>query len=195
MKNKWKSLFFLLALINITILIFFLLYIFSPAEQTKIIKEDIGTENAQFHVQTNKKDLGLLVNQYIAEQQDGPLNYQVSLDEYVNLTGVISIFTQKLQMKITFEPKVLENGDLLLQYEKMSIGRLRLPASLVLKYVGEQNRFPDWIVIQPNDESVYVKLQSMKLKSGLIVKANEFDLPKDNISFRLLVPIKKGASH
>lgn len=193
MKNKWKSLFFLLALINITILILFLLFIFSPADQTKIIKEDIGTENAQFHVQTNKKDLSLLVNQYIAEQQNGPLNYQVSLDEYVNLTGVISIFTQKLQMKITFEPKVLENGDLLLQYEKMSIGRLHLPASLVLKYVGEQNRFPDWIVIQPNDESVYVKLQSMKLKSGLIVKANEFDLRNDKFSFRILVPIKNGA--
>ena len=174
-------------------MIIFLIYISTPVEQTKIKKEDIKTEEVQLHVQTNKNDLCRLVNQFISEQPKDPIHYQVSLDEYVHLTGQLSMFNQKLQMKLTFEPKVLETGDLLLQYKKMSIGRLHLPASLVLKFVAEQYRFPEWIMIQTEDESVYVQLQNMKLKSGLIVKANEFDLSKDKISFKLLVPIKNGA--
>ena len=194
MKNKWKSLFFLLVFINITIISVILIYISSPVEQTEEFKDERRTDNVQFQVRTNKSDLNQIINQYIEDQQNGPVNYQVSIDDFVNLSGAIAIFNQKLEMKVTFEPKALENGDLLLQYEKMSIGRLQLPAALVLKFVDEQYQFPDWIIIQPNDESVYVKLQNMKLKSDLIVKANEFDLPNDRILFSLLVPIKNGAS-
>jgi uncharacterized protein YpmS len=150
--------------------------------------------NIPLHVQTNKQDLNQLINHYINDQQKGPISYEVVLDEFVILRGALTIFNQKTEMKIAFEPEVLENGELLLHYKSMNLGRLRLPASLVLKYVNEQYQFPDWIIIEPNEEYVYLRLQKMKIGNGLIVETEEFDLHNDRFRFRLLVPTEKGAS-
>jgi uncharacterized protein YpmS len=194
MKNKWKNLFFLLAFMNVMVVILILFYSLSPTEPTKIENEDSKMRNIPLHVQTNKRDLNQLINHYINDQQNGPIYYGVVLDEFVILSGALTIFNQKTEMKITFEPEVLENGELLLHYKSMNLGRLRLPASLVLKYVNEQYQFPDWIMIEPNEEYVYLRLQKMKLGNGLIVETEEFDLHNDRFRFRLLVPTEKGAS-
>lgn len=184
-----------MAFINVAVIIVLYVYITLPVEDSEINKKEERTENVPFQIQTNKHDLNQVIIHYVEEQQtNSPFDYQVSLDDYVNFSGTLSVFNQDIEMKVTFEPKALKNGDLILQQRSMAIGRLQLPASYVLKFVDERYQFPEWVDIQPNDETVYLNLQNMKLKSELKVKVNEFDLKNDRILFTLLVPTNKGAS-
>ncbi|MBT2677829.1 YpmS family protein [Bacillus sp. ISL-35] len=190
-KNKWKIGFFiLLGLIAASILLFWIL-ISMPAEKSK---EEPSSRNAAmddvaFHVSTNKRDLNRVINHYLEEEaKNSQFDYQVLLTDEVELYGTIPIFSQELELKLTFEPRALENGDLILKQRSISVGRLNLPVSTVLKFVRDSYHLPAAVEIQPKEERVYVSMQRLKLKSDIKVRVNEFDLKKNNIKFTLLVP-------
>lgn len=188
-KNKWKSLFFILAGMNVSVLAIIYIYITVPVENKPVKNKEMTSDRVSFKIETNKQDLNQVIKHYLKEQGEGPIDYLINLDDTVNLYGTFPIFNQNIEMKVTFEPHVLENGNLILQEKSLSIGKMQLPASTVLKFVNDQYKFPEWVTIQPSDEKVHVDLQKMKLKSDLKVKVNEFDLKNDQISFTLLVPI------
>lgn len=190
-KNKWKIGFFiLLGVITASILLFWML-ISLPAEESKIEpdKSNAARDDVSFHVSTNKRDLNRVINHYVEEEaKNSQFEYQVLLTDEVELYGTIPIFSQELELKLTFEPQALENGDLILKQRSISVGRLNLPVSTVLKFVRDSYHLPTAVDIQPNEERVYVSMQKLKLKSDLKVRVNEFDLKKDNLKFTLLVP-------
>ncbi len=194
MKDKWKKLFLILAGLNVVVIAIILILISLPSKDHPVKNKGFSAESVPFKIQTNKQDLNRVINHYLQEQEKGPIDYQVSLDKYVNLYGEFPIFNQNVEMKVAFEPKALKNGDLILEEKALSIGRLQLPANYVLNFVNERYHFPEWVTIQPDDEMIYIDLQKMKLKSDLKVKVNEFDLKKDQIKFTLLVPMDNGVS-
>ncbi|MDQ7864241.1 DUF2140 family protein [Peribacillus frigoritolerans] len=71
----------------------------------------------------------------------------------------------------------------------MQSGKMNLPVSYVMNLINERYNMPEWVSISPNDESIYVSLQDMELKSDIRVKAKEFDLKNDDISFFIDHPI------
>lgn len=190
MNKKWKKLFFLLLAINFIMVLSIVVLVNMPIKEIAV--PDIENENNQdvrFQVQTNKADLNKIINHYIEEEgMKSPIDYQVILQDEVELFGTVKVFTQDIEMKLTFEPESLENGDLILQQKSISIGQINLPVPFVLKFVRDQYDFPDWVSIQPNDELIYVSLQNMKLKSDIKVKVNKFDLKNDDLLFTLMVP-------
>ena len=113
----------------------------------------------------------------------------MQLNDEVELSGELPVFSETIDMKLTFEPKALENGDLILEQKNIFIGKLKLPVPLVMKFVRDSYQLPDWVTIQPNEERMYVSLQNMKMKSDLKVRVAEFDLKNDDIEFSLKVPM------
>ncbi|MCA1063080.1 YpmS family protein [Rossellomorea sp. AcN35-11] len=194
MKNKWKIGFFVLlggVLLGLAIIASM---IFMPIKDDTLPK-DIKNTNQEvgFNVDTNKRDLNLIIEHYIEEEGiKGPVDYSVELKDDVELKGSVPVFTSNLDFKLNFEPKALENGDILLKQKSISVGQLNLPVSYVMKVMRDSYNFPNWVKIQPNDEMIYVSLQNMKLKSDIKVRAKEFNLKEDNISFRLLVPVDRA---
>lgn len=190
MKNKWKTLFLILLAINLLVIVTLVVIINIPSFQDERRQDkDYHGEMVHFKIQSNKNDLNKIINHYIeSEGLKSPIDYKVLLDHEVELYGTIKVFTQDIEMKLTFEPEALENGDLLLKQKSISIGQLQLPVSYVLKFIRDKYDFPKWVNIQPNDEIIYVALQQMKLKSDIKVKVDKFDLPNDQILFTLMVP-------
>ncbi|HYK75107.1 MAG TPA: YpmS family protein [Pseudoneobacillus sp.] len=190
--NSWKKGFFLLLSINLLVLLFFVITIFLPAQNNKYDKQNSELNGyVPFLIHTKKDNLNQVINHYIKkEASGGPVEYQVVLGKEVELYGVIPIFSEEIQMKMTFEPKALENGDLILQQKSMSIGQMKLPVTYVLKFIADRYHLPKGVLIQPNEKLVYISMQKLKLKSDFKVKVNEFDLKKDNISFQFYVPTK-----
>ena len=47
---------------------------------------------------------------------------------------------------------------------------------------------PEWVIIQPDKESVYVKVSEMNIKSNFEVGVQRFDLDDNVIAFRIKVP-------
>ncbi|WML45003.1 YpmS family protein [Neobacillus sp. PS3-40] len=192
MKNKWKKGFFLLLGIDLLIAVLVISLILIPANEKK--KNNLPTSNkdaVSFYIKSNKNDLNQLINHYLKkEAADTPIDYQVHLGNEVELYGEIPFFSEKLNMKLTFEPKALENGDLLLKQKSIALGSLHLPVSNVLTFIRENYQLPAGVDIRPRDKLVYINMQNLKLKSDTKVKVNKFDLQKDDIAFTLLVPVE-----
>ncbi|MBY0096644.1 YpmS family protein [Mesobacillus maritimus] len=194
MKNKWKVAFFiLLGVVGILIVTLFIMAS-TPFNRPETDYKDVGItedEHVSFLVRTNKADLNKVINHYLVEEGfTGPIEYQVFVKDHVELYGTVPVFGQNLEMLLTFEPQALENGDLLLKQKSISIGALNLPVTYVMKIIQQNYKLPNWVVIEPNNESIYVSLQEMELKSDIKVRANSFNLKRDDISFTLWVPVK-----
>ncbi|MBP2241241.1 uncharacterized protein YpmS [Cytobacillus eiseniae] len=191
--NKWKKLFFLLIGILAALFILLLILINIPAEEEEYVQDYIKTENyVPFKIQTDKQDLNQLINHYLEKEGlTGAIDYKVLLNEEVELYGLIPVFSQDIQLKLTFEPQVLENGDLVLQQKSISVGQLQLPVSYVLNFIAKNYTLPKGVSIHPSEERIYVSLQNMKLKSEVKIKMDTFDLKKDDIQFTLFVPINQ----
>ncbi|MBT2685831.1 YpmS family protein [Bacillus sp. ISL-37] len=190
-KNKWKIGFFILLGLMAAAILFIWILIASPVEETKLEPGTNGSnqDDVAFNVSTNKRDLNRVINHYLEEEaKNSQMDYQVLLTNEVELYGTLPLFSQELELKLTFEPQALENGDLILNQRSISVGKLNLPVSTVLKFVRDSYDMPDAVEIQPKEERVYVSMQRLKLKSDIKVRVNEFDLKKDNIKFTLLVP-------
>jgi len=190
-KKKWKAAFLLLAGINIVILLALVLLIFLPAERSTSDSADAGNEEViPFQVTTNKEDLTLLINSYLEKEGlNGPVHYEVNLSDEVELFGYLPIFNSDIEMKLTFEPIPLENGDLTLKQKSISIGQLSLPVSYVMKFIENQYKLPTWVNINPDDETIDVHLTNMKIGDGMSAEVKEFDLENDRIQFNLLLPV------
>src|SRR3954465_4930581 len=116
MKNKWKIAFLLLLGINLLFAIVTLALVMSPSDgpQNSKLKVPMG-EQVSFHVKSNKNDLNKLINHYLkGEGAYSPIGYRVILGEEVELYGILPFFSEELNMKLTFAPRALENGDLVL---------------------------------------------------------------------------------
>ena len=106
-------------------------------------------------------------------------------------TGTLPFFSQELDLKLTFEPEALENGDLVLKQKSISVGSLHLPVSYVLKFIKENYKLPKGVDIQPNEKLIYVNMQQLKLKSDVEIKANRFDLQKMILLLQYLYLLNK----
>ncbi|MCL6571477.1 MAG: YpmS family protein [Bacillus sp. (in: Bacteria)] len=192
MKNKWKTGFLLLVGVNLFFTLVVILMLMSPFAETKN-SDELGLvgEHVAFQVKSNKLDLNKLINNYLkVEAADSPIGYRIILGEEVELYGTLPLFSQEINMKLTFEPEALPNGDLVLKQKSMSVGSLDLPISYVLKFISENYKLPNGVDIRPKDKLIYVNMQQLKLKSDMKIKANKFDLKNDDIAFTILVPIK-----
>lgn len=197
MNNMWKRLFFLLLSLNIGIILFFLVIFNFPrdGEIPSGVKER-EEDFVELHVQSNKGDLNRMINHFIEKEYGGsPIRYELFLRDEVEFYGTVIIFGQDVQIKLTFVPRALENGDLILKPKSISIGDLQLPVSYVLKFIRDQYEIPEWVFIQPKEEVIYFSFENMELKSNMKIKVRQFDLKKDDIRFTLMVPVNENDLH
>ncbi|WP_210365074.1 YpmS family protein [Bacillus sp. REN3] len=191
MKNYWKVGFFiLLGLVAAGIIGIFVLAA-APVDDSKLQKSKKASiaDDVAFEVKTNKRDLNRVINHYLEEEAKGSnMDYDVLLTDEVELYGTMPFFSDELELKLAFEPEALENGDMVLKQRSISVGRLRLPVSTVLKFVQKGYNLPDAVNIQPEEELVYITMDNLKLKSDIKVRVNQVDLKKDNIRFTIYAP-------
>ncbi|QXE01226.1 YpmS family protein [Terribacillus sp. DMT04] len=192
--RNWKKYFKVLAIANGIVLLLLLLLIFLPAfspapEPPKEAQFD-SSDSSEFTISSTKANVNELINAYIdKELNDNSDNYAVVLgDDAVELSGGITAFGIRIPLKMTLEPHVQENGDLILENKEISLGSLSLPNDKVLKYIDKYYNMPEWVSINPDEESIYVAVTQMELQNNLHVEVEQFNLPNDNLSFKLYVP-------
>lgn len=190
MKNVWKLMFFgLLAVILISsALIVFLLLRPVEGEQANATPSAAPEAGAEFEVITNREDLTIVANRFIEEELGGSIDYSVMFDDRVKLNGEIPIFSTSIDFQMSFEANALENGNLLLTQESLSLGAIDLPVSSVLKFIDDSYEFPEWVVMEPQNQQIVVQVTEIDVAQGLNVKTNQFNLEDDEISFSIYVP-------
>ncbi|MRG86317.1 YpmS family protein [Salinibacillus xinjiangensis] len=190
MKNKWKIMFYGLAGFNIFIVIWLLLLILLPINGEEIKKiEDIDKGEAEFTISSTKENINKLVNTYLDElSKHSDINYSINIGENVQLIGTIVAFDREIPLTARFIPEVQDNGDLILNLESISLGRLELPNKKVLEYVKKNYPMPEWVVVNPGDENIYAAVTQMEMKSNFNVRVEQFNLTDENLAFKITVP-------
>src|SRR5690625_5249782 len=194
-KNKvWKKRFYLLLAINGIIIIGLAVYLYSPIpkKELDIASKQYESENSsQFVVRTTKQNLNNLVNAYLDKLLVNTDHvYSIHLDEDVQLFGELPLFSSTVPLLIHFEPIVQENGDLVLKQKSISVGQLQLPNKKIMQYIDKYLPTPEWVIIDPRNEEVYIEVTELDIKSNFKIGVEQFDVEANNISFKIEVPYK-----
>jgi uncharacterized protein YpmS len=189
---KWKTLFFALLGGNIVIISIVLFFMLQPSDEVKKIETSLPKANvAELTVYSSKENLNLIINDFIKKKtKNHPLQYDIQLTDRVHLKSKIPLFEREVDLLVTFEPKVVDNGNLELVNPEMTLGELRLPVNYILKYLQKNASLPEGVVIHPAKRLIYVHLNEINLSNGYRLQAKKFDLANDEIVFTLLVPIQ-----
>lgn len=190
----WRGLFFGLLGLNVFLFAIFVILVFVPndSDQEAFSQEELSQEEepgAEFTINTSKQNLNELINAYIdlllEDQSD---QYSVRLEEDVQLYGSVEAFGANIPVTIRMEPVVQENGDLILHQKNISLGLLYLPNNKVLEYVEKRFDMPEFIHVNPDEENIYVAITEMELRSNFNVAVEDFNLPENDLSFRIKIP-------
>ncbi|QTN00975.1 DUF2140 family protein [Sediminibacillus dalangtanensis] len=190
-QRHWKRWFLVLAGINAAVILLLLFLIFIPSWSNPSLdwEELEQTPGAEFTVTSSKENLSELVNAYVDQMSNDTIGkYEVTMEDDVEFTGSLEAFSAEIPFSIHLEPIVQENGDLVLKQKDISLGLLYLPKRKVLEYLNKSYPTPDWVVVNPEEETIYIAITQMEMKSNFKVKAEKFDLENDDISFRIKVP-------
>ncbi|KGX87239.1 YpmS family protein [Pontibacillus litoralis] len=190
LQNKWKILFWLLATCNIGILILLFILLYVPSSKTVIPKQaPIKEEQAEFIVMSTTDNINSIIQSYLNDLADEqPLEYSVKLKEAVELKGTIEAFDKKIPLTMKFNPIVQYNGDLILQPQSITLGRLKLPNKKVLDYIKDHYPMPHWVMVNPTDENIYVAITQIETKNDVNIKAETFHLQNEQIAFKVTIP-------
>lgn len=191
--KKWKTLFIALLGINVLGAILIIAFIFQPVDKANPTPSEKVEGDAELTILAKKADLNVLIDKYLKKEfKNQPLNYKITLTDVVRVDGTIQVFGDDINIRMTFDPIVQKNGDIVLEQQSLSVGKLQLPVRTVLRYVNNNFALPEWVTIDPKNESVYVALQQMKLESDFAVKVQKFDLKNDDIRVRLISRDRKS---
>jgi uncharacterized protein YpmS len=87
-----------------------------------------------------------------------------------------------------FDPIVEPDGNLRLVQTGVEVGKLEIEPEPVLKLLKDSVAFPEWMIVRPDEEDVYIDLSRIPMKSNVEVRAKEFNLEQDEITLEILVP-------
>ncbi|MCA1012718.1 MULTISPECIES: YpmS family protein [Halobacillus] len=190
LNNKWRTSFWLLALLNIIVLLVVLSLVFLPSTYTLVnVDKEKQSSDAEFTIVSTKENMEQLANEYLKELSTQTVfDYSITLDRNVTLTGNIKAFDQVIPIKVELNPIVQENGDLVLEQERISLGQLPLPNKKVLGFVKDNYKLPEWVMVNPNEENIYVAVTQMDTASNFNIRVDRFNLNSNQLAFKISVP-------
>ena len=87
--------------------------------------------------------------------------------------------------------KTLKKGDVWhvqLKAKSLSIGTLGLPIKEVLKFAKRSYKLPKWVEINPDDQTVLLRLDQFRMQNGLFIRAEKINLVDDDIRMNIYLP-------
>lgn len=155
------------------------------ADAPSISEEKEGSPHLGATVSTTKKDLQVLINEFLQQNvQHNAVQYEVLLEDHVEVTGTIEIFTKEIHYSISLNPEVLENGDLLLRPEAIKFGDLQIPVQLVFSQL-KQDLFPEWVEVYEQESFIYLAFSKVTFQEKYQVSIEKFDLEENDLVFNI----------
>lgn len=189
--NRWKVAFFFLIALLLTSIVAVVVWISTPSEKTILPEPQASIEGNVLTLKTTKEDFEGIANTYIMDAlQTKPLPVILSVEDQILLTTELTIFSIKLPVIMKFDPIVEPDGNLRLVQTGVEVGNLEIPPETVLKLLQDSVSLPEWMIVRPDEEDVYIDLSRIPMKSNVKVRAKEFNLKQDKIILEIVVPNK-----
>ncbi|MFC7687165.1 YpmS family protein [Ureibacillus sp. GCM10028918] len=189
--NKWKVAFFIL---TGAIIIFFTVLIYwatSPTEDVQIDRESVAVNptDSVLLVESTADDIEKIAMGYLQKElANSPIPIDIDVDKSIELKSELTVFGFTVPFAMQFDPIVTEDGNIQLKQNSVNVGNINIDPFTVLKLMNDSVAFPEWIVVRPNDEEIYVDLSDLEVMTGARVKAKEIDLRNNRVLLEVIVP-------
>lgn len=142
----------------------------------------------QVPIMLNKTQLNDLSAAYLNQfQKSKDFTYQFRIGKhYAILGGQIEVLGQKVQFALTMVPSVTKGGNIRLKAHSLSVGTLKLPAKVVLKYISRNYELPKWVII--NGDQALLRLDQIKTTNKVSFQVEKIDIVHDQFKFIINVP-------
>ena len=169
--NLWKVAFLFLIAIILTACVVFVFWISSPSEKTPIREAKLSSEGSVLTLKTTKEDFEGIANTYIMDaMKEQPLPVTLNVEDQILLSTELTIFSLKLPVIMKFDPIVEPDGNLRLVQTGVEVGRLEIPPESVLKLLEDSVALPEWMIVRPEEEDVYIDLSRIPMQSNVEVR-------------------------
>lgn len=188
--NGWKWAFLILAGLLIGMLIWTYQQI-QPVQIGEVNEAPFEQTESDmvFEVRTGRENVTRLANTYLEEEMaDDFAGFTFQLEQQAELHGEIEVFGFPIEFALYMTPYVLENGNLQLRGESINLGSLNLPVSFAMAQIARQVDFPEWIVIDSEEQLIIVNLNDYKLDNGTQFSMSRIDLEEDDIRVNIHLP-------
>lgn len=188
--NRWKVSFFLLAGVVLAVIVYLIVLIGTPTQSEPIPKaKEHAKVNNSLTVSATKEDFEGIANTFIRKaMKEEPLPVTMQVGDDITLSSELIVFSYKLPVKMHFDPIVQEDGNLLLKQSSLEIGLLNLPPSTVLKVLKDSVELPQWMIVRPKEEEIFIDLSDLPISGDLQVKAKQFNLEAEEILLEIMIP-------
>lgn len=187
--NKWKIAFLGLVLLLVLAIVYVGSLLTGTSESYTLTDRPDPAEGGQLFVETSKQDFEKLANKYIQEAvRDQPIPLQLVVEDKIALTSELTVFSLTIPVQMYFDPVVLEDGNIQLVQNQVDIGQLSIPPEEILKLLRSSIDLPNWMIVSPADESVFIDLGGLPIDGDLDIRAQEIDLENDEIILSVTVP-------
>lgn len=190
--NGWMWAFLILVAI-LTAAGIWLYMVLQPADQNQEAQpgeEVVMTEDSlTFEVLTNKAQLNRVINLYLESEMDDQFDgYTFTIDEDVELAGILQIFGFDVDFTLLMDPYVMEDGNLQLRATSIQLGSLELPIGIAMNVLSQQLDLPNWVRIDSEQQFILIALNEFQLENDVQFSMQQIDLEEDDVRVNIILP-------
>lgn len=188
--NIWK--YICLTIFALVVGLYIYVAFFVSADSTSISqasREQAG-EVAHIKVEATRENAEHFIDQYLAQMnQDENFHYDINLQEDgLYVAGNVSYLGMTYPFEMQTTPEVLDNGNIQLNIESITVSNFELPRELILTILSTRDTFPDFIAINAEANYIGVNLTELTLDNGVSFGAEVIDLPADQLELSVYLP-------
>lgn len=141
-----------------------------------------------FTTTANREDTEQFINTFLSTVLDEEENnLSVELKDQLLVHGQLEVFQLNVPFTISFDPYILENGNVQLRASAVELGSFSLPVGATMSLVADQFNVPDFIAIDSEEEMIVINLNEFNTEQNISVEMVRIDLPEDEIQMNLYI--------
>ena len=187
--NWWKwafiGLILVLVLFSVQLMRSFQSVSINQPNHTKVTQTD---QEMVFTASTNREDTEQFINTFLSTAfEEESQHFYVELKDQLLINGQLEVFKLDVPFTISFDPYVLENGNVQLRADSVELGTFSLPVSATMSLFANQLDIPDFIAIDSEEEMIVINLNELDATQSMRIQMMRIDLPEDEIQMNLYI--------
>ena len=187
--NWWKwafiGLILVLVLFSVQLMRSFQSVSINQPNHTKVTQTD---QEMVFTASTNREDTEQFINTFLSTAfEEESQHFYVELKDQLLINGQLEVFKLDVPFTISFDPYVLENGNVQLRADSVELGTFSLPVSATMSLFANQLDIPDFIAIDSEEEMIVINLNELDATQSMRIQMIRIDLPEDEIQMNLYI--------
>src|SRR5699024_6105931 len=144
----------------------------------------------EVHIEVDRKDIETIANVFIKKETgNASIDYNVTLNDSPQIIGESSYMGIPFDFTVNLVPVTLDNGNLRLNIESITLSGYELPEQLVLTILSNQIQLPDFVVFNPSDSYIGINLNEFQLENGGQITVDQFNIESEDVKATIHLPI------